>query len=37
MGICIDFVSDVTITLAHMGEIGEHYVMEVLVFKNPLE
>ena len=34
-GICIDLVSDFTVTLAHTGEMGGHYVVEVLPFKNP--
>ena len=32
MGICIDFISDFTVTLVHMGEMGEHGIVEVLPF-----
>ena len=35
MGICIDFFSDIMVTLAHTGELGEHCAIEVLLFKNP--
>ena len=37
MGICIDFVSDRTVTLAHTEGMGGHCVVEVLSFKNPWE
>ena len=34
-GICIDLVSDFTVTLAHTGEMGGHCIVEVLPFENP--
>ena len=37
MGICIDFVSNHTVILAHTGERRGHCIMEVLPFKNPWE
>ena len=35
MGICIDLISDFTVILAHIGEMGGHCIVEVLPFKNP--